>query len=123
MFCKDCPMRSRCYAVCPRLEKELSRIETYQREIPLSPGKIERIIDTATAMAVEDDRPIHKAAMYADLKNALAMLSDRQRKAVELYFFFDLTMTEIAAELDINPSSVHRRIIRALSQLKEMLEV
>jgi RNA polymerase sigma-70 factor (sigma-E family) len=58
----------------------------------------------------------------ADLiRDALAVLSDRQRKAVVLRYYEDLPEAEIAAILGCRPGTVKSLLSRALAQLREVL--
>ncbi len=57
-----------------------------------------------------------------DLKRALSSLSDEDRMIVELKYFEDLKLEEIAAILDINPNTVKSRLYRSLKKLRLILE-
>ncbi len=57
-----------------------------------------------------------------DLKRALASLPDEDRMIVELKYFEDLKLEEIAAILELNVSTVKSRLYRCLKKLRLMLE-
>jgi RNA polymerase sigma factor (sigma-70 family) len=55
------------------------------------------------------------------MADALATLSDRQRKAVVLRFYEDLPEAEIAVLLGCRPGTVKSLLFRALARLREVL--
>ena len=56
------------------------------------------------------------------LMTALRDLPDRQREALVLRFYFDHSVSEIARDMGIGPSSVRSSIHRALSALARVLK-
>jgi len=56
------------------------------------------------------------------LKDAMLKLNDKQREAIDLYFFQEYTQEEAADLLNITQASFSRRIDRALESLKKLLE-
>jgi RNA polymerase sigma-70 factor (sigma-E family) len=56
-----------------------------------------------------------------EIADALATLSDRQRKAVVLRFYEDLPEAEIAVLLRCRPGTVKSLLSRALARLREVL--
>ena len=56
-----------------------------------------------------------------DLTEAVSSLPRRQREAVTLHYFLDLTESDIAAELGISVSSVKTHLQRALKSLRRQL--
>jgi RNA polymerase sigma factor (sigma-70 family) len=56
-----------------------------------------------------------------EMADALATLSDRQRKAVVLRFYEDLPEAEIALLLGCRPGTVKSLLFRALARLREVL--
>jgi predicted DNA-binding protein (UPF0251 family) len=121
MLCRDCPFRDLCQAPCPSLEKELARLEYYQRELIVSPEKLEYLAETSIqmfgiTMVFQPNSP----TMRPGLRAGLELLSSQQREAIELYFLDNLTIPEIAERLKINRSSVQRRLRRGLKALREM---
>ena len=46
-------------------------------------------------------------------------LTPRQRQVVELYYYKQLNMTEIAGQLGVNPSTVSRHLKAARGRLKQ----
>ncbi|MCI9210231.1 MAG: sigma-70 family RNA polymerase sigma factor [Eubacterium sp.] len=57
-----------------------------------------------------------------DLKRALASLDDEDRMIVELKYFEDLKLDEIAGILELNVNTVKSRLYRSLKKLRLSLE-
>lgn len=55
------------------------------------------------------------------LKFALENISDKQREAVTHRFFSDMTIEQVAQAMDITVSSVRVHLVRALKQLRILL--
>jgi RNA polymerase sigma-70 factor, ECF subfamily len=66
-------------------------------------------------------RPLERAEIAAVVRAAVAGLVGRQRAAVELHQFEDLTYTEVAAELDMTPKAAKSLLYRARNQLRVVL--
>lgn len=49
-------------------------------------------------------------------------LTERQRQMVEMYYLQQMSMTEIAIELDVSPSSVSRTIMRGKGRIRKYLK-
>jgi RNA polymerase sigma-70 factor (sigma-E family) len=76
-----------------------------------------------------DDQPVvsAEAAVISgeerrEVMRALRRLPDRQREALVLRYYLDLSAEEIAATMGIGPSSVRSAIHRALTSLGRMLQ-
>ena len=67
-------------------------------------------------------RPMERAELAGVVRAAVAGLAGRQRAAVELHQFKDLTYTEVAAELDMTPKAAKSLLYRARNQLRVVLE-
>jgi RNA polymerase sigma-70 factor (sigma-E family) len=70
------------------------------------------------------DSPGHETAVASrlDLRAALGRLPDRQREAVVLRYYGDLTDVEVAAAMDISPGAVKSHLHRAVAALAARLE-
>lgn len=55
------------------------------------------------------------------IKNGIQVLSEKNRKIIWLYFFTDLTQSEIGAFFSISASNVSQRITRSLKKMKKEL--
>lgn len=67
------------------------------------------------------DRAVSFAAPDLDLERALAALSDRQREAVELYYFVDLDVATVAAAMDCASGTVRATLHQARQALRDHL--
>jgi RNA polymerase sigma-70 factor (ECF subfamily) len=56
-----------------------------------------------------------------DLERAVARLSDRQRQAVDLYYFVDLDVAAIAQVMECAPGTVKATLSQARARLRELL--
>ena len=65
--------------------------------------------------------PFNKIDNVIALHWAMDQLNEKQREAVDLYFFQQLDQEEAAELLGINQSSFSKRLARALERLKELL--
>lgn len=71
----------------------------------------------------DDGREVAERLGWADeVRAALNLLPDLQRKVLELAYFDDYTQTEIAAALDIPLGTVKTRTSRGLQRLAGLLE-
>ena len=65
--------------------------------------------------------PFNKIDNVITLHWAMDQLNEKQREAVDLYFFQQLDQDEASELLGINQSSFSKRLARALEKLKELL--
>ncbi|GMA49079.1 hypothetical protein GCM10025857_04360 [Alicyclobacillus contaminans] len=66
-----------------------------------------------------DHRMIDKVTRTVSLYDWYgALLTDRQRELIELYYFDDLSLAEIAEQLNISRQAVHDNLKRAEEQLE-----
>jgi RNA polymerase sigma-70 factor (ECF subfamily) len=81
-------------------------------------GQVEgRFADRAEAPS----RPMERDELAGLVRAAVAGLAGRQRAAVELHQFADLTYSEVAAELDMTPKAAKSLLYRARNQLRILL--
>ena len=66
-------------------------------------------------------RPMERHELAGVVRAAVAGLADRQRAAVELHQFDDLTYREVAAELDMTAKAAKSLLYRARNQLRVVL--
>jgi RNA polymerase sigma factor (sigma-70 family) len=57
----------------------------------------------------------------ADLRHAISRLDDKQRAAIILHYYLDLTVDQVAHALGLTPSGVKSRLNRALKRLRPLL--
>ncbi len=87
---------------------------------PLGPRPGERII--AEKSALMPTRQYDKIEMCAMVQAALATLNEKQRMAVLLHKFEEMSYPDIAAALDTTPAAVKSLLSRARDNLREKLE-
>jgi RNA polymerase sigma-70 factor (ECF subfamily) len=66
-------------------------------------------------------RRLERAELAGVVRAAVADLADRQRTAVELHQFHDMTYSEVAAELAMTPKAAKSLLYRARGQLRAAL--
>ncbi len=67
-------------------------------------------------------RPMERDELAVVVRAAVAGLAGRQRAAVELHQFKELTYSEVAAKLDMTPKAAKSLLYRARNQLRIVLE-
>jgi len=87
---------------------------------PLSPRSGERLI--AEKSGLQPTRQFDKAEMCAMVQAALTTLNEKQRMAVLLHKFEEMSYADIAAALETTPTAVKSLLSRARDNLREMLE-
>lgn len=69
----------------------------------------------------ETDESFRRVELYAQLKDAIDALPERERRIVHMRFFQELSQTEVAKKLGISQMHVSRLQQKALNQLKEIM--
>lgn len=108
-----------------RLGKTIVRINTIESTSPLSCGdNVDESQLPAVLVPAEPERPDH-AYERADVRNrvrgAIETLPVRERRVISLYYYGEVTMKEIGAELGVNESRVSQLHARALRRLRDAL--
>lgn len=67
------------------------------------------------------DEPSHEPDRDLDIERAVRSLSDRQRVAVELFYFLDLPVAEIAIAMSCSTGTVKSTLSDARARLRELL--
>jgi RNA polymerase sigma-70 factor (sigma-E family) len=81
---------------------------------PVQPRDGQPVVSAEAAVITGEER--------REVMRALRRLPDRQREALVLRYYLDLSAEEIAATMGIGPSSVRSAIHRALASLGRMLQ-
>jgi RNA polymerase sigma factor for flagellar operon FliA len=109
-----------------RLNRTILRINTIESTSPLSAGDHK---DDSTLPAVlvpsepeSPDSAFERTEVQDRVRAAMAMLPARERKLIGLYYFGEVTMKEIGAELGVNESRVSQLHARAIQRLRQVLE-
>jgi RNA polymerase sigma factor for flagellar operon FliA len=108
-----------------RLGKTIVRINTIESTSPLSCGdSVDEAQLPAVLVPAEPERPDHayeKTEVRDRVRGAIEALPPRERRVISLYYYGEVTMKEIGAELGVNESRVSQLHARALRRLREAL--
>ena len=109
-----------------RLGRTIVRINTIESTSPLA--NVDRV-DEASLPAVlvpsepeSPDSAYERSEVKERIRSAMATLPARERRLVSLYYFGDVTMKDIGAELGVNESRVSQLHARAIQRLRSALE-
>jgi RNA polymerase sigma factor for flagellar operon FliA len=109
-----------------RLGRTILRINTIESTSPLSSG--DHLDETSLPAALVPSEPESPDSAYERsevkerIRTAMATLPERERRLVNLYYFGDVTMKQIGAELGVNESRVSQLHARAIQRLRAALE-
>lgn len=109
-----------------RLGRTILRINTIESTSPLSSG--DHLDETSLPAALVPSEPESPDSAYERsevkerIRTAMATLPERERRLVNLYYFGDVTMKQIGAELGVNESRVSQLHARAIQRLRAVLE-
>jgi RNA polymerase sigma factor for flagellar operon FliA len=108
-----------------RLGKTIVRINTIESTSPFSNADT---VDEAQLPAVlvpaEPERPdmqYERDEVKMRVRNAIATLPPREQRVIALYYYNEVTMKDIGAELGVNESRVSQLHARAIRRLREAL--
>jgi RNA polymerase sigma factor for flagellar operon FliA len=108
-----------------RLGRTIVRIHTIESTSPLSAGDH---VDGAALPPVlvpseppAPDKAYEAAEVKARIREALLSLPARERKVISMYYFGEVTMKEIGAEIGVNESRVSQLHARAIQRLRKAL--
>ena len=108
-----------------RLGKTIVRINTIESTSPLSCGdNVDEAQLPAVLVPAEPERPDYayeKTEVRDRVRGAIESLPARERRVISLYYYGEVTMKEIGAELGVNESRVSQLHARALRRLREAL--
>jgi RNA polymerase sigma factor for flagellar operon FliA len=108
-----------------RLGRTIVRINTIESTSPLAIG--ENIDESSLPPALvpsEPDRPdvaFEKLEIQDRVRAAIEALPPRERKVIGLYYYSEVTMKQIGAEIGVNESRVSQLHARALRRLRASL--
>jgi RNA polymerase sigma factor for flagellar operon FliA len=108
-----------------RLNRTIVRINTIESTSPLSAGDH---LDEASLPAVlvpsepeSPDQAYVRLETRERVNRAISALPPRERRLIDLYYFGDVTMKRIGAELGVNESRVSQLHARAIQRLRKSL--
>jgi RNA polymerase sigma factor for flagellar operon FliA len=108
-----------------RLGKTIVRINTIESTSPLSCGDhVDEAQLPAVLVPAEPERPDHayeRTEIRDRVRRAIETLPARERRVISLYYYGEVTMKEIGAELGVNESRVSQLHARALRRQRESL--
>ena len=108
-----------------RLGRTIVRINTIESTSPLTTADSVNEANLPPVMVPSEPAPPDKAFEQAEIKNrvraALATLPWRERKVIGLYYYGEVTMKRIGAEIGVNESRVSQLHARAILRLRKAL--
>jgi RNA polymerase sigma factor for flagellar operon FliA len=108
-----------------RLSRTIVRINTIEATSPLATGEHfdESSLPTALVPSEPDapDAAYEKVETRERVRAAIASLPWRERKVIGLYYYGEVTMKQIGAEIGVNESRVSQLHARAIRRLREAL--
>jgi RNA polymerase sigma factor for flagellar operon FliA len=108
-----------------RLSRTILRITTIESTSPLASG--EHVDESSLPPALVPSEPDSPAVAYEKretrdrVRTAIQGLPWRERKVIGLYYYGEVTMKEIGAEIGVNESRVSQLHARAIKRLREAL--
>jgi len=108
-----------------RLGKTIVRINTIESTSPFSSAEnVDEAQLPAVLVPAEPERPdmqYERAEVKNRVRNAIATLPPREQRVIALYYYNEVTMKDIGAELGVNESRVSQLHARAIRRLREAL--
>jgi RNA polymerase sigma factor for flagellar operon FliA len=108
-----------------RLGKTIVRINTIESTSPFSSAEnVDESQLPAVMVPAEPERPdmqYERDEVKNRVRNAIATLPVREQRVIALYYYNEVTMKDIGAELGVNESRVSQLHARAIRRLKEAL--
>ena len=108
-----------------RLGRTIVRINTIESTSPLATSDS---IDEASLPPVmvpseppSPDKALEQCEIKGRVRDAIASLPPRERKVIGLYYFGEVTMKRIGAEIGVNESRVSQQHARAIQRLRKAL--
>jgi RNA polymerase sigma factor for flagellar operon FliA len=108
-----------------RLNRTIVRINTIESTSPLATG--ERFTETSLPSVLTPAAPDAPDAIYEKteirerVRCAIRLLPWRERKLIGLYYYGEVTMKQIGAEISVNESRVSQLHARAIRRLRDAL--
>ncbi len=108
-----------------RLGKTIVRINTIESTSPFSSAEnVDGTQLPAVMMPAEPERPdmqYERGEVKARVRNAIGTLPPREQRVIALYYYDEVTMKDIGAELGVNESRVSQLHARAIRRLRDAL--
>ena len=108
-----------------RLGKTIVRINTIESTSPFSSAEnVDEAQLPAVLVPAEPERPdmqYERDEVKNRVRHAIATLPPREQRVIALYYYNEVTMKDIGAELGVNESRVSQLHARAIRRLREAL--
>jgi RNA polymerase sigma factor for flagellar operon FliA len=108
-----------------RLGRTIVRINTIESTSPLATGEnVDEACLPPALVPSEPDQPdaaFEKSEVRNRVRGAIAALPPRERKVIGLYYYGEVTMKQIGAEIGVNESRVSQLHARAIKRLRQAL--
>ena len=108
-----------------RLGKTIVRINTIESTSPFSSAEnVDESQLPAVLVPAEPERPdmqYERDEVTARVRHAIASLPAREQRVIALYYYNEVTMKDIGAELGVNESRVSQLHARAIRRLRDAL--
>ena len=108
-----------------RLGRTIVRIHTIESTSPLATSETvdEACLPTALVPSEPEapDAAYERCEMQDKVRHAIASLPPREQKVITLYYYGDVTMKQIGAEIGVNESRVSQLHARAIKRLRVVL--
>jgi RNA polymerase sigma factor for flagellar operon FliA len=108
-----------------RLGKTIVRINTIESTSPFSSAEnVDESQLPAVMVPAEPERPdmqYERDEVKNRVRNAIGTLPPREQRVIALYYYREVTMKDIGAELGVNESRVSQLHARAIRRLREAL--
>jgi RNA polymerase sigma factor for flagellar operon FliA len=108
-----------------RLSRTIVRINTIESTSPMaSPDATDEAMLPAVLMPSEPpspERAYEQVEVKERVRAAIATLPPRERRIIGLYYFAEVTMKQIGAEIGVNESRVSQLHARAVQRLRKVL--
>ena len=108
-----------------RLGKTIVRINTIESTSPFSNADtVDESQLPAVLVPAEPERPdlqYERDEVRTRVRNAIATLPPREQRVIALYYYNEVTMKDIGAELGVNESRVSQLHARAIRRLRDAL--
>ena len=108
-----------------RLGKTIVRINTIESTSPFSSAEnVDESQLPAVMVPAEPERPdlqYERDEVKGRVRNAIATLPPREQRVIALYYYNEVTMKDIGAELGVNESRVSQLHARAIKRMRDAL--
>jgi RNA polymerase sigma factor for flagellar operon FliA len=107
-----------------RLERTIVRINTIESTSPLASTETDASSLPPALVPSEPaapDKAFERQEVRARIRAAIAALPPRERRVVGLYYFNEVTMKRIGAEIGVNESRISQLHARAIQRLRTFL--